>query len=440
MNLFRAIIFFVVLLFPSMGWGLADVYYSDSPFGTGDIKTGSPNITINGSGVATLTVAQTGNIGQGDAVEYNSLICYISVINSSTSLDLVTATGGTCASQSETAVTSIHHEYASLSAAEAGFTDEYHVNDTDLTNADVVVNLTRYYDHDDQTADTTATVIDFGTTDATRYLTIYTPQGGTESINNQRHSGVWDDNKSRLVVTAAGGYTYALTITEEYVRADGLQIEVNGSTTFDAVGITHTGPSNGDVRISNNVIRGALSAGGYQSGLIIWRSSKIWNNIIYDFEDSGINTAYYNAATIYLYNNTVWGSAIGINNFNSDNTVTAKNNITQNCTDGYNGTFDASSDYNISDVSQADADSANATFDGYLTVSFVDSANDDFHLASDDTAAMGAGIGPSSDANVPTTDIDGDNRSGTTCDIGADEYVAAGGVTIPILLHNLMRN
>ena len=52
------------------------VWYSCSPFETGDIKTGSPTITIS-SGVATLSVAQTGNIGCGDCIEYASTAVYI---------------------------------------------------------------------------------------------------------------------------------------------------------------------------------------------------------------------------------------------------------------------------------------------------------------------------------------------------------------------------
>jgi len=36
----------------------------------------------------------------------------------------------------------------------------------------------------------------------------------------------------------------------------------------------------------------------------------------------------------------------------------------------------------------------------------------------------GAGIGPGADSTVPTTDMDGDARSGMTCDIGPDEYNA----------------
>jgi hypothetical protein len=52
------------------------IFYSHSPYGTGDIKTGTPNISVT-SGVATITTAQTGNIGAGCAVAYNSLTSYI---------------------------------------------------------------------------------------------------------------------------------------------------------------------------------------------------------------------------------------------------------------------------------------------------------------------------------------------------------------------------
>lgn len=62
----------------------------------------------------------------------------------------------------------------------------------------------------------------------------------------------------------------------------------------------------------------------------------------------------------------------------------------------------------------------------YGTLTFNNAAGDDYHLAAADTLAVDAGIGPSSDADVPTTDIDGDARSGATCDIGADEFVASG--------------
>jgi hypothetical protein len=40
--------------------------------------------------------------------------------------------------------------------------------------------------------------------------------------------------------------------------------------------------------------------------------------------------------------------------------------------------------------------------------------------------AIGNGIGPGSDSDIPTDDIDGDARSGSTCDLGADEWAVVG--------------
>lgn len=66
-------------------------------------------------------------------------------------------------------------------------------------------------------------------------------------------------------------------------------------------------------------------------------------------------------------------------------------------------------------------------FTGY----FTNAAAGDYSITSSATSLIDDGIGPGSDANVPTTDAAGTTRSGTTCDIGAYEYVAAGGTNAP---------
>lgn len=55
---------------------------------------------------------------------------------------------------------------------------------------------------------------------------------------------------------------------------------------------------------------------------------------------------------------------------------------------------------------------------------------DDLHIVDDTSetytnALQGGGIGPASEGEVPTTDIDGDTRSGTTTDIGCDVIASA---------------
>ena len=70
---------------------------------------------------------------------------------------------------------------------------------------------------------------------------------------------------------------------------------------------------------------------------------------------------------------------------------------------------------------------------------FEDYTTFDFRPKNDDLPD--AGIGPTSDANVPTVDIMGNARSGATCTIGAFEYVASGGgLSIPIAMHHYTKN
>jgi len=61
------------------------------------------------------------------------------------------------------------------------------------------------------------------------------------------------------------------------------------------------------------------------------------------------------------------------------------------------------------------------------TFTFVDAANDDYHLDSADAGAKGFGTDLSADADYPFDwDVDGDTR-GTTWDIGFDQITGVGG-------------
>lgn len=71
-------------------------------------------------------------------------------------------------------------------------------------------------------------------------------------------------------------------------------------------------------------------------------------------------------------------------------------------------------DYNIFDNSGATKGTNIITGDAAL--------DSNGKLTSSSTIAFDAGVGPSVNANVPVTDIDGDTRSGTTTDLGADLY------------------
>ncbi|EKD26110.1 MAG: hypothetical protein ACD_79C01360G0001, partial [uncultured bacterium] len=149
--------------------------------------------------------------------------------------------------------------------------------------------------------DTTAVYISaYWKTDADHYVKIYT-------TDTARHSGKWDSTKYVLQVTAAGSYVYAMRIYTPYVRVDGLQVYMTGAAGLEGYGVLENSSVNGDVRISNCIIKSTLAAGGSQAGIRAIFGVKIYNNIVYGFEDYGINLGgnwTVSSVTSYLYNNT----------------------------------------------------------------------------------------------------------------------------------------
>ena len=412
--LFLFLVFIGGFSFTSSAYGVTQVYYSVGQ-NTDSHETGAGNVTVSGTAV-TFTVDQTAtNMGVGDVIDYDTdnKLCYISGKTSGTVWSCTNATGGTPTSATGVVVNSISHAFNSLSVAEAGAPTL--LGNSDLTAIDVQLNFPCYYDTG---ADTTAVTIDGYTTDATRYIKVYTPNNiATEVNQSQRHSGKWDDGKYNLNPNIA---TRPIIIQIDNIKVDGLQISSSYSGSWSQIfyiAVDGTG-----YELSNSILKGNNLAtdGIYTSNGISSMAVKIWNNIIYDVTGRAINENYTGATSTWLvYANTIYGCAVGLQR--TESAITSKNNIAQNCADGYNGTFDAASDYNISDLA-ADAPGANSK--NSTTVSFVDAPNKDFHLSQSDTVARNAGADLSADANLSfATDIDGASRnvSINTWDIGADE-------------------
>jgi len=297
--------------------------------------------------------------------------------------------------------------YGSLSVAEAAEDDSGDlVTDTNT--------LTFQCKASSGSADTTAVTLDGFTTSATYDLTILVDSA-------DRHDGKYNTSKYRLEVTGR-----ALEIKDNYVRVEGLQVQFTATNSDDRFGIKING---GDYyEMSHTIIKGVVTGTSddchgfnvYSTG---WEV-KVWNNIIYDVVNSTYtgNTAFYLRvdANSYFYNNTAHNSYIGFYT-NTTNTL-IKNNIANDCTDGFSGSFHASSDYNASDIA-GDAAGANSRNGADGTVTFENEGADDFHLDSGDSNATDQGVDLS---GTFSDDIDEDTRSGSW-DIGADEYVAAGG-------------
>ncbi|MFZ2193000.1 MAG: hypothetical protein WAV31_02050, partial [Candidatus Moraniibacteriota bacterium] len=264
-------------------------------------------------------------------------------------------------------------------------------------------------------ADTTPITLDGWVTSPTNYIKIMADE-------NYRHEdGRWNDSKYRLEVTNDS----AINILEEYVTIEGLQIKLNADATDNTSGIKIS-PTNSTnkIIIDKNILKGNItgtSTGNAGIAITTESTTNITNNLLYDFINqtnptNDISAINYNATgNHYLYNNTVVNCYKGYAQANG--TVIAKNNIAQDCTDGFFGTFDATSDYNISNV-LADAPGANSQ--NGVDVNFINRAGKDFRLANFDTIATNQGTDLSTDPSAPVTgDIEDEARKDS--DIGADE-------------------
>ena len=442
-----------------------EIFRSVGPNATGNLTESSGNsLSISGF-TGTFATAPGDSIGVGDVIQYDSdnngtvdALAFISGRTSSTVYTVKSAVGGSpVPTVSNDTDWTIFRAYASLYDAErgnenSGFSDTLENFDDWTTGGgrdddETGKNLTTYNEQwniaayaNGTTADGTAVTITGWDTGAQNYLKIYTPTVATEAGTSQRHSGKWDYGKYNLSVSGTSSVSF-FSINEEYIKIDGLQIfgTINSSgQNYPVVLDITTNNQNSDIQISNNIIKAdfnlltgsgygvAISAGGWSGQTV---NTKIWNNIIYDIKSPNVShsTAInYISGTSYIYNNTIYNSGIGIGNGGGGvSVINAKNNIVQNCYDGYIGaSFTASSDFNISDLA-SDAPSPSYRNNLATNVSFVDAANDDFHLSSSDTAARNAGANLTSDVYLSiTSDVDGHSRTGAF-DIGADEGATA---------------
>ena len=327
------------------------------------------------------------------------------------------------------------HDYDSLSLWEAG-------EQGDLTGVrdEIAVAKCRCTGG---TADTTQVIIDGWSTSTTQYIKIW-----TDPSESYRHAGVWPTgNKYRLVV---GCYLGLINTAENNVKLYGLALHATPHNWDEGAGFYA-----GDAGLTGMVVESciikstATSGNGYGTGAGIYIRNLesgvtiIRNNIVYGPFGKSIYISFATgSAAGAVFNNTCHGSAgtggaglhIGING----GTCYFTNNISQDSLnqDDIYSTGTSSPLTNIS----SDASSPNTALRN-IALSFTNLTvgSEDFHLDSTDTEAIGAGTNLYNDANYPfQTDIDGDDRGGAAAawDIGADEYVAAGGGSIvPLLLY-----
>jgi hypothetical protein len=263
------------------------------------------------------------------------------------------------------------------------------------------------------------------TTTEADYIKIYTE-------GEARHNGTFSQTAYRIYNdnNASGA---VLTISEDFVHIDGLQIGTTNITRNGAGGIISesTLADNNIINISNNLVIGHQNIAYWQFGINIIRPNGnyyIYNNIIYNISNTAGSTGIraLNASKAFIYSNTVYGGTYGFRGTNGDSAkvLIMKNNICKNTSNECYFSL-----YNTTDSTNnlASHDTPPGLNPIWCNVTFFNENASNFHLSSTDTCARGNGTDLSADPYLKFNyDIDRETRTGTW-DVGADQYNA--GVT-----------
>ncbi len=412
------------------------IYRSVGPGNTLPLATGGGNALVLAGDTATFAQPLPDRVGVGDALQYdadgNGLVDALAFVHARLDSRRLTVKNAAGAAPVPTQAADTHwslfRAYTSLVYAEhgtenAGLDPALRNFDTWSSGKDLVAsnetwNLACYGD----AADTSYVLVQNWTTGSANYLRIFAPQRPDEVGVSQRHAGVWTPGAYRLEVTDSD----ALTLIVDHVRLEGLQIHIVADPSGGACCVwVHCPGTAADVRISHSLLRGAAdNTQAWHSGIAVWDAGggtlRLWNNIFYDFTGHSLAEALDlddGEFAAVVYNNTVQNSYIGL--WNENGTLTAVNNLAQNCLDGFSGDYTPGSDYNLSDL-PGDAPGIHAR--NATGVLFADPVQDDFHLAGVDAGARDGGADLSADAALAfADDVDGQART-APWDIGADEY------------------
>ncbi|OGP42106.1 MAG: hypothetical protein A2324_14845 [Candidatus Raymondbacteria bacterium RIFOXYB2_FULL_49_35] len=411
------------------------VYYSVGT-STADFKGSATTISVT-NGTATISgLTGSENIGAGDIVTFNTnYAVYLKKKNTATEWVVHGSKGLVPTGISNAVVTSIKRAFNSLNAAmngaSPGAANASHLNTMALTTSDKKLFIACYGDASDGSS---VNVNTGWTADATRYITIFAPSNtSTECNQGQRHSGKWNTGKYLLVVTAS----YALKLDESYTVIDGLQMSNNNNDVFIV------GAGTGNFTTKNCIIKGSGSSGNGMWFSTTGGNNTLYNNIVYDCPEIGVSVpgdATYNSHKVY--NNTVYncntangsnrsGIIVGGANTLVKNNIVMNTHLASGCFDivvnnsaaqSYSVTSDATGAGTGSLASRTATANASPGIGNWVVFTNITGGSEDFHLQNvTENDANNAGIGPGSDGNVPSTDIDGQTRSGSAAEMGMDE-------------------
>ena len=396
---------------------VTSVYYSvgDSRTTSTDLKTGGPTVTIS-NGVALLSVAQTGDIGLGDEINYGAgTLAYIKSVLSQTQFIVHTATGGVPANVTDATVNSIMRAFDTLGNAEANSGNSSYLNNFDLTASGANATLTWVAYKD---ADFTGTMTINGyTTDASHFLTLTAASASqVASGASQRHSG----RAATGVLLDGQTSSIGIHVRDDYTVIEWLDFKDHSGGAESAVKVETAS----NVLLNGLIIRDANMAIKAESGTQFTVRNSVLYNSVEAVHDEG--------ATVLIENCTVFGISLGDGaikgtNYTVRNTI-SMNNVGADFKDMPVGNLS----YNISEDGTAscgtclpdhfftDVPTASANF---VVFTNLTGGSEDFHLQS---SSVNDAIDTGTDlSGTFTNDIDDETR-GASWDIGADEGSSSG--------------
>lgn len=309
-------------------------------------------------------------------------------------------------------------DYTSLAAAIAGETG---ASPKCVTSADLVTNdeqLTIECRASSGAAEVLSSqiTIDGFILDADCYVDIFSPVG-------HRSNGVWDDDKY-VLDSYTNEVSRAIEVKIPFVRIRHLQVHKSPWGSTRGV-MFSTGANNG--LADGVIVKGkSMSGAGYGFDSYYCKDT-IFRNCISIGSGIGIRFIAYDGDPLYAINCTVYDAYdYGIYSDANYSAYAINCAVFNTSVDDFGGAGLAISYCASDDGDGTNAVALNDNASGEWASAFTDYANGDFSLKSG-SPLIDAGIGPALDSNVPTTDIVGTSRSGNTCDIGAFEFVDAGG-------------
>ncbi len=402
-----------------------------------DLKTGSPMITI-ASGVATLDVAQTNDIGVGDVIDYDSpsSLVYIFGVISPTQFRVQTATGGLPGDVgAAVSVNSIKRAFNSIAQAVTESSDGNHLNNTSLPA--VARGLTWVCYDDTPFNVSTTTTINGYTTDTTYFITLTV--AGADQVatgNSQRHGGVAGTGVSVQAQAASMAGGAILIVDEPFTVVEWLEIDGNSFVDQDGI-LLDTG---GTASLLRHLLVHDIGANSPSCptsptvciGIDIQTNTvEVRNSFIYDYGQDGIDV---NGTGVVIANVTLFRS-LAIGNVGEGLQISGTSVVTgENVIAIGNGPdfWNSGGTLTLNNCLSSDATSQSWLGSGNLIG--ADPAKEFVSLAGPVDLHSRPGA-DAIDAGIPLSgrfsdDIDRDARpQGTAWDIGGDESFSSGATT-----------